>query len=170
MGISGDDLFFRELLSSALKGEGYGVVCVRILRGRKPVFQLMIERLDKKPVGLKDCQKVSCYVSTILDVEDPIAGAFSLEVSSPGVNRPLVTSADFSAYEGERVEVVIRFPREGQRVFRGILRGKEGECVLLQEQQLGLTTLPFSEITKACLMPCDVHSTGERELMEGEQR
>ncbi|MFM9271533.1 ribosome maturation factor RimP [Halomonas elongata] len=83
-------------------------------------------------VGVDDCADVSRQVSAVLDVEDPIAGEYRLEVSSPGMDRPLFTLEQFERYAGHTVAVKLRAPFDGRRKFQGLLAGIEGDEVLLQ--------------------------------------
>ncbi|MDR5861155.1 ribosome maturation factor RimP [Halomonas eurihalina] len=83
-------------------------------------------------VGVDDCADISRQVSAVLDVEDPIAGEYRLEVSSPGMDRPLFTLEQFERYAGHTVAVKLRTPFDGRRKFQGLLAGIEGDEVLLQ--------------------------------------
>jgi ribosome maturation factor RimP len=97
--------------------------------GRRSTLRLYIDKPDG--VVLDDCERVSRQVSSVLDVEDPIRGEYTLEVSSPGMDRPLYTIAQFEQFAGEDVSVRLRVPYEGRRKFKGRLAGVEGNDVVV---------------------------------------
>ncbi|MGQ9425747.1 ribosome maturation factor RimP [Gilvimarinus sp. F26214L] len=103
-------------------------------------------------VNLSDCERVSRQVSSVLDVEDPIQGEYNLEVSSPGVDRPLFTLEQFAEYAGERVQVRLRTPFEGRRQFKGLLTGVEDDevKVVVEDHEY---LLPIEWIDKANVAP-----------------
>lgn len=115
-------------------------------RGRTSTLRVYIESPDG--VSVDDCAQVSRQISSVLDVEDPISGEYTLEVSSPGVDRPLYKLEQYRQYVGYRVKVRLRVPFEGRRGMTGLLRGTEGDEVLLvvgDEEYV----LPFSSIERA---------------------
>lgn len=119
--------------------------------GRKRgVLRLYIEKPDG--VGLSDCEKVSRQVSSVLDVEDPIQGEYNLEVSSPGMDRPLYTLEQFAEFAGEQVRLRLRVPFEGRRQFKGLLTGVENDevKVLVEDHEY---LLPIESIDKANVVP-----------------
>ncbi|WP_106475824.1 ribosome maturation factor RimP [Phytohalomonas tamaricis] len=103
-------------------------------------------------INVDDCADVSRQVSAILDVEDPIAGQYNLEVSSPGMDRPLFSLSHFSRFAGHVVQLRLRAPFEGQRKFKGLLVGVDGDEVLLQvgEEEYGF---PIETIDQAHVVP-----------------
>lgn len=119
--------------------------------GRKRgVLRLYIDKPDG--VGLSDCEKVSRQVSSVLDVEDPIRGEYTLEVSSPGMDRPLYTLEQFAQFVGEQVRVRLQTPFEGRRQFKGLLTGIEDDevKVLVDDHEY---LLPIESIDKANVVP-----------------
>lgn len=109
--------------------------------------------IDKKDgVGVDDCEAVSRQVSSVLDVEDPIAGEYTLEVSSPGLDRPLYTLQQFAAYVGEEVTLKLRVPFEGRRKFKGKLKEIENEDIVLVVDDHEFL-LPVDAIEKANVVP-----------------
>lgn len=109
--------------------------------------------IDKpEGVGLGDCERVSRQVSSVLDVEDPIRGEYTLEVSSPGMDRPLYTLEQFAEFVGEQVKVKLRVPFEGRRQFKGLLSGIEGDevKVVVEDDEY---LLPIESIDKANVVP-----------------
>jgi ribosome maturation factor RimP len=118
--------------------------------GRNTNLRIYIDR--ENGITVDDCAKVSHQVSGVLDVEDPISGEYTLEVSSPGMDRPLYTLSQFERYIGSDVSVRLRMAFEGRRKFQGRLVGIEGDEVVLrvdQEEYL----LPFDQIDKANVVP-----------------
>jgi len=119
-------------------------------QGKHSTLRIYIDR--EEGVGLEDCEKVSRQVSAVLDVEDPIAGEYTLEVSSPGVDRPLYNLEQFARYVGEQVNIRLRVPFEGRRKFSGRLNGVENDDVLVvvdNEEYL----LPIDSIDRANIVP-----------------
>jgi ribosome maturation factor RimP len=109
-------------LSGLIEGLGYKIVLVSLFtRGSGKTLQIMIERLDGEPVSIDDCEKASKYASVSLDVSDHIKGPYTLEVSSTGVNRPLVSPDDFSRFCGKAVVVNTYASKMGRKTFKGIL-------------------------------------------------
>ncbi|HUK10888.1 MAG TPA: ribosome maturation factor RimP [Stellaceae bacterium] len=141
----------ETLIAPSLEAMGYRVVRVMSLGGRRPVLQVMAERIDGAPMGVEDCGEISHAVSALLDVEDPIAHAYVLEVSSPGIDRPLVRPADYERFSGFEAKVELRRPIEGRRRFRGRLLGLAEERVRLDVGS-GVVELPFNEIQRAKLV------------------
>jgi ribosome maturation factor RimP len=121
-----------------------------ISQGRQNTLRIYIDA--EKGVDVDDCAKVSHQVSGVLDVEDPITGHYTLEVSSPGMDRPLFTLEQFAAYAGNQVQVRLRVAFEGRRKFKGLLNGVEGDDVLVvvdNEEYL----LPIDYIDRANVIP-----------------
>lgn len=103
-------------------------------------------------VSIDDCSKVSRQLSGVLDVEDPIAGEYLLEVSSPGWDRPLYTLDQFARYRGEQVKIRLKVPLDGRRNFKGLLKGVEGDEVVVEVDEHELL-LPVETIDKANVVP-----------------
>ncbi len=129
-----------ELVSHSIENMGYEVVRVRMQgSGASSALQIMIDRLDGKTITVDDCEKVSKHVSAVLDVADPIADAYNLEISSPGVDRPLTRKKDFIKFAGLEVKLESRDKIDGQAKFRGKLIGVEDETVLLDLNIIDMT-------------------------------
>lgn len=121
-----------ELLAPSVLNMGYEIVRVKLQgSGDARSLQIMMERLDEKMIVVEDCEKVSKHISALLDVEDPIQDAYNLEVSSPGVDRPLTRLKDFTRFAGFEVKLESKSKIDGQGKFRGKLVGLEGEDVIL---------------------------------------
>ena len=130
---------------------GFQIVRVKFLGGRKPVLQVMAERADGT-MSIDDCEALSRTISALLDVEDPIHEAFDLEVSSPGIDRPLVTLEDFERFRGFEARLDLKEPVEGRKRFVGRLDGAEGEEVRLETRQFGHLGIRFDMIAEAKLV------------------
>src|SRR5688572_17297591 len=113
------------IVEPVLAGMGFRLVRVRISAMAGCTVQIMAERPDGT-MGIEDCETVSRTLSPVLDVADPIDRAYRLEVSSPGIDRPLVRRSDFERYAGHIVKIEMAVPMEGRRRFRGALIGAEG--------------------------------------------
>lgn len=144
----------RDLLGPALEKLGYELIQVEQIATRRPVLRLYIDLLADAGVGitLDDCQKVSQYVSGLLDVEDPLPGAYALEVSSPGLDRPLVTAEHFRRFVGSEARVQLHRPLQGARRLRGRLCGETNGVIEIEVDGQRLN-LPLAEIRAARLVP-----------------
>ena len=140
----------EALLEPAVSRLGYELVGVEYHGGRRALLRLYIDR--EGGVSVEDCQRVSRQVSGLLDVEDPIPGPYTLEVSSPGLDRPLFRAADFQRFVGREVRIRTDVPLEGRRNFRGVLRGLRGDEVLVEVDGAELA-LPVERIEQARLVP-----------------
>ena len=141
-------------IEPSLTAMGYRLVRVVLTGARRPVLQVMAERLDDQAMSVDDCAAISRDVSALLDVADPIAGAYTLEVSSPGLDRPLVRPEDYDRFAGFEAKLELKAPRDGRRRFRGQLLGREGDEVRLAEQG-GEVRLPVGEIARGKLVLTD---------------
>ena len=145
----------EELIGPSLEAMGFLVVRIRIMGGGESrTLQIMIDRCDEQPISVEDCTLVSRNASALLDVEDPINGAYLLEVSSPGIDRPLTKERDFERYAGFEAKVELQDVQDGQRRFRGRLLGCENGFVKLLTE-VGETSLPFGTIAAAKLVLTD---------------
>jgi ribosome maturation factor RimP len=117
--------------------------------------QIMAENPETHNIGVDDCAKISRALSATFDVEDPISGHYRLEVSSPGIDRPLTRLEDFQTYQGYEVKIESDTAAEnGQKKFRGRVMGLEGETILLSTEQ-GDARVAFSSLLKAKLVLTD---------------
>ncbi|AAG08132.1 MULTISPECIES: ribosome maturation factor RimP [Pseudomonas] len=141
----------QALLAPVVEALGYECWGVEFIsQGRHSVLRVYIDRPEG--ILIDDCEAVSRQVSGILDVEDPISGEYTLEVSSPGMDRPLFTLEQFAKHAGEQVKIRLRSPYEGRRNYQGILRGvEEQDVVVLVDDHEYL--LPIDSIDKANIIP-----------------
>jgi ribosome maturation factor RimP len=142
-----------QMLEPVIESMGYELVLLEFAPHKgSALLRLYIDATGG--ITLTDCERVSREVSAIMDVEDPIAGGYRLEVSSPGLDRPLVKKEHYERFIGETVRVQLAVPRAGRRNFLGVLRGLAGEAIELQLPE-GVVELPLADIERARLVPKD---------------
>lgn len=163
--MSGKESRLSELLAPTVESLGFDLWGLELLSpNRHPTLRLFIE--GENGVTVDDCAKVSRHVSSVLDVEDPIQGEYTLEVSSPGIDRLLFKPAQYALYVGEPIEVRLRFPFEGRRKFRGWLMGLEEEDVVVRVDDHDYL-LPLKQIDRARVQPrLDINRSGGSEKAE----
>lgn len=145
-----------SLIEPTLEAMGYALVRVTLVGGAsRPTLQVMAERTDGAAMSVDDCADISEAVSAILDVEDPISGAYILEVSSPGIDRPLVKKADYERFAGFEAKLETAQPIGGRKRFRGRLLGTGGETVRVRLDSGEELDLPLGGIAKAKLVLTD---------------
>ncbi|HEX8666796.1 MAG TPA: ribosome maturation protein RimP [Allosphingosinicella sp.] len=146
----------ERLIEPAASAEGLALVRVKMIGGNSdPTLQVMAERPDTRQLTLEDCERLSRRISEVLDAEDPIEHAYRLEVSSPGIDRPLTRLKDFDDWKGHQARVTLKEPLNGRKQFTGDVAGTEGETVLLDVPGMGPTGLPFAGIHSAKLVMTD---------------
>ncbi|HAA93659.1 MAG TPA: ribosome maturation factor RimP [Rhodospirillaceae bacterium] len=134
---------------------GFELVRVRLMGSAdRRTLQIMIDRTDEGPISVEDCALASRQLSAVLDVEDPISGTYVLEVSSPGIDRPLTKERDFERFAGFEAKVELQESQDGQRRFRGRLKGCEDGIVTMMTEK-GEATLPVTDIATAKLVLTD---------------
>lgn len=146
-----------HIVEPVIAGLGYRLVRVKVSAQNGTTLQIMAERPDGT-MTVEDCERVSRDVSPALDVEDPIERAYHLEVSSPGIDRPLVRRSDFERWQGHQAKVELERPHDGRRRFKGKLAGIEGDRAGIEVEGLaGPTTawLPLGDIGEARLVLTD---------------
>ena len=141
----------EAMIAPSLEAMGYRVVRVSFTGGRRPTLQIMAERRDDQSMTVEDCAMVSHSVSALLDVADPIASAYFLEISSPGIDRPLVRRADYERFAGFEAKIELQRPLDGRRRFRGKLLGVEDDSVKMLVGA-DAVLLPLSSISRAKLV------------------
>lgn len=142
----------RRLLEPGVKALGFELVDVELEgRGQRATLRVYID--SPEGITVDDCADVSRQLSAILDVEDPIAGSYVLEVSSPGLDRPLVAPADFRRFAGETVKVKTAAPIAGQRNFKGRLAEVGEDGVMIESEDGQQHRLAFAAIERARLVP-----------------
>ena len=141
----------ERLITPSLEALGYRLVRVLFTSGRGATLQVMAERHDDDRMSVDDCARISRSLSTLFDVADPIAGAYRLEISSPGVERPLVAPADYERFSGRDARIELAVPHGGRRRFRGRLLGMCDGAVQLATAA-GEQRLPLADVARANLV------------------
>ncbi len=152
------DQRIAAIVEPTIRGMGYELVRLRLMGGQRPTLQIMAER----PAGtegagtmeVEDCARLSRQLSVVLDVEDPIEREYTLEVSSPGIDRPLTRLTDFDHWEGHEARLETSEPVDGRKRFKGVLAGIEGSEVLIDVDE-GTIGLEFEWLIDAKLVLTD---------------
>jgi ribosome maturation factor RimP len=161
----------ETLLFPAVQAAGYRLVRLRLMGGKRKTLQIMAERADGQ-MDVEDCTKLSRLLSEVLETADPISDEYVLEVSSPGIDRPLTAPEDFARFAGCEARVELARGLDGRRRFKGLLIGLEGGDVLMDVTDEGDTRrvrLPHADIVEAKLLLTDrliQESLKARELRE----
>lgn len=134
---------------------GLEIVRVRIMGSKRPLLQIMIEKAGGAPTDVEDCATFSRMLSPILEAEDPIADAYRLEVSTPGIDRPLTREGDFGRWVGHLAKVELAMPIHGRRRFRGIITREDENGVAIQLDDEAELVAKVGEMTKASLVLTD---------------
>jgi ribosome maturation factor RimP len=155
-GKSAEDHRLLDLLDPVAGAAGYEIVRVRLMGGTSARrLQIMAEREDGTML-VEDCAKLARALGSVLDASDPISGDYVLEVSSPGIDRPLTRLKDFEAYEGFEARLEIDRLAEGRKRFKGELAGVDGDCVGINlEGEAETALLPFDWLVEAKLVITD---------------
>ena len=145
-----------RLIEPEVKSLGYDLVRVTMVGGASdPTLQVMAERPETRQLDIADCERISRNLSELLDRTDPIEGSYRLEVSSPGIDRPLTRSRDYRDWAGHEARITLAEPREGRRQFSGTIEGVDGEHVRLLDKSGEPHRLAFSQISSAKLLLTD---------------
>lgn len=150
---------------------GFGIVRVRVMAGKRATLQIMAERLSDGSMGVDDCARLSRELSSVFEVEDPIDGAYVLEVSSAGLDRPLTDLEHFDRYQGYLARLELDRLVEGRKRFRGILAGTDGDNVEINlDGEADTAMIPFEWIAEAKLLITDeLIEKGQKEKQLAEQ-
>ena len=139
-----------KAIEPALVDMGYELVRVAINGTEMKTVQIMAERQDRKDMTVDDCEKISQMASALLDVADPFSGRWVLEVSSPGIDRPLVKPEDYERFKGEEVKVELNTDIDGRKRFKGILKGIQGTKITMDFEGIDIS-FDFADVAKAKL-------------------
>lgn len=151
------DRRIAEIIAPVIEDMGFELVRIRLMGGNTKTLQIMAER-PEGGIEVDQCAEISIAVSAILDVEDPVTDAYNLEVSSPGIDRPLTRLKDFANYEGYEAKLETADLIDGRKRFRGILAGVEDNDVLINTDQDGETVtigLNYDWLAEAKLVMTD---------------
>jgi ribosome maturation factor RimP len=147
------DRRLADIIRPTVEGMGFELVRVRFIGSKTPTLQIMAERPDGR-MEVEDCATLSRSISAVLDVEDPIDSEYNLEVSSPGIDRPLTRPEDFERWKGFVAKLETDAPVDGRKRFKGVLTGRDGEMVGV-ETEAGAAAIPFAALSDAKLVLTD---------------
>jgi len=160
----------EDIVSPTIVGMGFELVRVAMSKSGG-TLQIMIEPADGRPMDVEDCATLSRALSAVLDVEDPISSAYTLEVSSPGIDRPLTRPKDYERWTGHLARIEIAQPIDGRRRFKGTLLGLAGDAVKIKLEDGQETTVPLAAVTRAKLEMTDLlleeHRRAQRTTDQG---
>ncbi len=148
-----NDKRLAAIVQPIIEGLGFELVRLRLMTGRQTTLQIMADRPDGG-IEVDDCAAISTAISAVLDVEDPIEAEYTLEVSSPGIDRPLTRFKDFDAWADHEAKLETADLIDGRKRFKGTLRGTEGDEVLIEIPE-GLIGLKFDWLNEAKLLLTD---------------
>ena len=130
------DRRLAEIITPVIEDLGFELVRIRLMSGKATTLQIMAEK-PEGGIEVDDCAEISTAISAVLDVEDPILDAYALEVSSPGIDRPLTRLKDFDMWVGYEAKIETTELIDGRRRFKGAINGTEGDEVLIQIEDQG---------------------------------
>ncbi|MCQ4162760.1 ribosome maturation factor RimP [Roseomonas sp. GC11] len=142
-------------IQPTLTAMGYEIVRVQIQGKQTPTVQIMADRTDGAPIGVADCESISHAAGAVLDVDDPFTGEWNLEVSSPGIDRPLTRTKDWVRFAGHLATVEMAIPFEGRRRYRGTILAADEETARLRLEDGAEAALPRRDIRRAKLVLTD---------------
>jgi ribosome maturation factor RimP len=143
------------IIAPRLQTMGFELVRVAVLGRERPTVQVMADRADGSLITVEDCEQISHYLSTVFDIEDPIPGAWNLEVSSAGIDRPLTRPKDWNRFAGHLARVEMSFPFDGRKRFAGIVLGADEKSGKLRLDDGSEAELPLRDIRRAKLVLTD---------------
>lgn len=142
-------------ITPALEELGFDLVRVAVLGRETPTIQIMADRHDGALIAVDDCKQISHVVGVILDVDDPIPGAWTLEVSSAGIDRPLTRAEDWARFAGHMVRAELDTPIDGRKRFAGVIIGVKDDTAIIRLEGDQDAVLPLTEVRKARLVLTD---------------
>lgn len=144
-----------SLVQPVAEGIGMEIVRLRVQGGRRPHLQIMAERAGGAPTDVEDCARLSRALSPTLDAADPISEAYTLEVSTPGIDRPLTRPGDFARWIGHAVKIELARPIDGRRRFTGIITGEDNEGAHIELDDETELVAGIHEMSRASLVLTD---------------
>lgn len=143
-----------KLITPTLDALGFELVRVQLSGSQRPTLQVMAEPANGRVMSVEDCATVSRAISALLDVEDPISGTYSLEVSSPGIDRPLTRTKDYERFMGHEAKIETNAPIDGRKRFKGAIKAVDAKAVALEVEGAEIR-IPFAAIHKSKLVLTD---------------
>jgi ribosome maturation factor RimP len=142
------------LIDPTAAGLGFRIVRVRLSGNRRKRLQIMAERVSDGEMGIADCSKLSRALAPVFDLDDPVEGEYDLEISSPGIDRPLMRIEDFERFKGHEAKLETSAMNDNQRRFKGVISAVEGDVIVLTTDQ-GEVRLKFEQLSDARLVLTD---------------
>ncbi len=152
---SGLEARIDDLITPTLEDLGYELVRVAVTGKDNPTIQIMADRADGAVFGIEDCEAISHAVGAVLDVDDPIKSAWTLEVSSPGIDRPLTRIKDWNRFAGHQARAELLIPLDGRKRFVGIVLGADATHARLRLEDGSDVALPLADLRRARLILTD---------------
>ena len=152
------EIKIRQIIEVAVEELGFSLVRV-LYSGRQAgrnQLQIMAEPKEERDMTVEDCQMISRHVSALLDVEDPISGSYVLEISSPGIDRPLTRLTDYERFQGELVKITLRLMQDGRRRFNGRLGGVSDAGLIILDTSFGKFEFAFDDIEAGRIDPSEI--------------
>ncbi len=153
--LTGLDARIGGIVQPTLADMGYELVRVAVLGRERPTVQVMVDRADGTALGIEDCEQISHALGAVLDVADPLPQAWTLEVSSAGIDRPLTRRKDWMNFVGHLARVELETPIEGRKRISGVIRGADGVGAEMMLDSGEAFTVPFAAIRRAKLVLTD---------------
>ena len=147
----------EALIAPAVEAAGYRLVRLKLMGGKRKTLQIMAERPDGQ-MDVEDCAQLSRTLSEVLEASDPLAEEYVLEVSSPGIDRPLTAAEDFARFAGHEARIELKLGLDGRKRFKGVLLGLEGADIVMDvmdEKETRRVRLPFADVGEAKLVLTD---------------
>ena len=144
-----------SLIEPQAAGLNMEIVRIRVMGGNRPILQIMAEKAGGAPTDVEDCASLSRAMSEVLDVDDPITDRYTLEVSTPGIGRPLTRAGDFKRWIGHAAKLELIRPLDNQRRFRGVITGEADGKVQIQLDDETELEAGIDELSKASLILTD---------------
>ena len=147
-----------KIIEAAVEDLGFRLVRVLFMGGNsgRNQLQIMAEPIEDRDMTVEDCKTLSRHIAALLDVEDPISSAYVLEVSSPGIDRPLTKIEDYDRFAGELAKINLRMMRDGRRRFNGRLNGFDEDGKIVLETSFGRFVFAFDEIDSGRIDPAEI--------------
>ena len=147
-----------QIIEAAIEELGFSLVRVLYSGGQagRNQLQIMAEPKEDREMTVEDCQMISRHVSVLLDVEDPISGSYLLEVSSPGIDRPLTRLTDYVRFQGELAKITLRLMQDGRRRFNGRLGGVSDTGLVILDTSFGKFEFAFDDIEAGGIDPSEI--------------
>jgi ribosome maturation factor RimP len=154
------------IIEPRLEAMGFELVRVAVLGRERPTVQVMADRRDGSQISVEDCEQISHDVSAAIDVDDPIPGAWTLEVSSAGIDRPLTRVKDWTRFAGHLAKVETYFPQDGRKRFAGVILGADANAARIRLDDGSEVVIRYPDIRKARLVLTDalIEATAKQPL------